>query len=194
MGRRPLDMDRLALDLALSDNADEKKKLAKKVVTLAYKKGIYPSSINGFYLARGRGEVPPNFTVPEINLRTLTYDLAKAILRVARKNNAGAFIFEIAKSEMGYTAQPAFEYTAVCLAAAIKEGWSGPVFIQGDHFQVNAKNYSQNPEKELEGIKALMVNSIESGFYNIDIDSSTLVDLSKNTVKEIGRASCRERV
>ena len=184
MGRRPLDMDRLSLALMLTDDTDEKKRLAKKILDLAYKNGVYLSSINGFYLARGKGEFEASFTVPAINLRTLTYDLAKAIFRVAKRNNAGAFIFEIAKSEIGYTAQPAYEYTAVCLAAAIKEGWSGPVFIQGDHFQVSAKNYNDNPEKELDGLKALIINAIEAGFYNIDIDSSTLVDLSKKTVKK----------
>ncbi len=184
MGRRPLDMDRLSLDLALTENTDEKKKLAKKIVTLAYKKGIYPSSINEFYLARGKNEFEPNFTVPAINLRTMTYDLAKAIFRVAKKNNTGAFIFEIAKSEMGYTNQPAFEYTATCLAAAIKEEWSGPIFVQGDHFQVSAKNYKENPEKEMDSIRAMIIQAMEAGFYNIDIDSSTLVDLSKGTVKK----------
>jgi len=117
-------------------------------------------------------------------LRTLTYDLAKAIFRCAKKNNAGPFIFEIAKSEMGYTNQPAVEYTAVCLAAAIKEGWQGPVFVQGDHFQVSAKNYKQDPDKEIDGIKALILQALDAHFYNIDIDSSTLVDLSKNTVKK----------
>ena len=39
---------------------------------------------------------------------------------------------------------------ATCLAAAVKEGWTGPVFIQGDHFQLNAKNYNADPEKELD--------------------------------------------
>ncbi len=184
MGRRPIDMDRMALDLGLNENTDAKKAIAKKIVDLAYKKGIYASSINDFYMARGRGEIPPTFTVPAINLRTLTYDLAKAIFRVAKRNNTGAFIFEIAKSEMAYTAQPAFEYTATCLAAAIKEGWSGPVFIQGDHFQINAKNYKADPEKELSGIKDLIVHAMEAGFYNIDIDSSTLVDLSKPSIKK----------
>ncbi len=184
MGRRPLDMDGLAHGLALTDNIEEKKKLAKKIVAMTYKNGIYLSSINEFYLARGRNEIPANFTVPAINLRTLTYDLAKAIFRVAKRNNAGAFIFEIAKSEMGYTNQPAFEYTAMCLAAAIKEGWSGPVFIQGDHFQINSKNYKENPKKEIDGTKALITNAIEAGFYNIDIDSSTLVDLSKKNIKK----------
>ena len=184
MGRRPLDMDRIVLDLVLTDNNEDKKNVAKKIINLAYKNGIYPSSINEFYMARGKGAFPANFTVPAINLRVLTYDLAKAIFRVAKKNNAGVFIFEIAKSEMGYTNQPPFEYMAVCLAAALKEGWSGPVFIQGDHFQVSAKKYKEDPEKELNGIRALIVNAIEAGFYNIDIDSSTLVDLSKSSVKK----------
>jgi fructose/tagatose bisphosphate aldolase len=184
MGRRPIDMDKLAPELILNDNLEEKKALAKKITDIAYKKGIYSSSINGLYMARGSGKFPPSFTVPAINLRVLTYDLAKAIFRVAKKNNAGAFIFEIAKSEMAYTSQPAVEYTAVILAAAVKEGWAGPVFIQGDHFQVNAKNYKEDPEKELGAMKDLIVHAIEAGFYNIDIDSSTVVDLSRPSVKK----------
>lgn len=184
MGRKATDMDNVVMDLVLSASMDEKNSIAKKIVDAAYKKGVYSSSINGLYMARGRNEFPGTFTVPAINLRTLTYDLARAIFRVAKRNNAGAFIFEIAKSEMGYTDQPPVEYVAVCLAAAVKEGWQGPVFIQGDHFQVSAKNYKDNPEKELDGLKALIAKAIEAGFYNIDIDSSTLVDLSKPSIKK----------
>lgn len=184
MGRRPIDMDQLVLDLVLTDNMEEKRKVAKKITDIAYKNGIYLASINEYYLARGKGEFPPISSVPAINLRVLTYDLAKAIFRVAKKNNAGAFIFEIAKSEMGYTNQPPVEYSSACLAAAVKEGWSGPVFIQGDHFQANEKKYKENPEKELDSIKALIVSAMEGGFYNIDIDSSTLVDLSKSSIKK----------
>jgi fructose/tagatose bisphosphate aldolase len=102
---------------------------------------------------------------------------------VAKKNSSGAFILEIAKSEIGYTNQPPIEYAGVVLAAAIKESYSGPVFIQGDHFQVNAAKFKENPEKEIEGLKALIADAISSGFYNIDIDSSTLVDLSKPDLK-----------
>lgn len=183
MGRKSIDIDKIALELILTDDAEAKKKLAKKIQNIAYKKGIYPSSIHEFYMARGRGEIS-GFTVPAINLRAMTYDLAKAIFRVAKKNNAGAFIFEIARSEMGYTAQPPLEYSSVILAAAVKEGYTGPVFIQGDHFQANLKKFQQDPEKELEGLRLLIAEAIEAGFYNIDIDSSTLVDLSKPTVKK----------
>ncbi|MBM3254837.1 MAG: class II fructose-bisphosphate aldolase [Candidatus Omnitrophica bacterium] len=183
MGRKPLDIEKLVLDLIISDDINLKKSLAKKIQDLAYKKGVYPSSIHSLYMARGKGEFS-GFTVPAINLRSMTYDLAKAIFRVAKRNNSGAFIFEIAKSEMGYTAQPPIEYAAVILAAAIKEGYIGPVFIQGDHFQANAKKFQENQDKEIEGIKALIQESIEAGFYNIDIDSSTLVDLSKTDINK----------
>ena len=153
MGRRPLDIEKIALELILSDDPQVKIKLAKKIRAIAYKKGIYPSSIQELYLARGRGEFT-GFTVPAINLRALTYDLSKAIFRVAKINNAGAFIFEIARSEMGYTKQPPVEYASAILAAAVKEGYSGPVFIQGDHFQANLKKFQQDAEKELEGLRA----------------------------------------
>ncbi len=183
MGRKPLDIDKILTDLVLTDDALAKKKLAKKIWDIAYKKGIYPSSIHDYYMARGRDEFKGS-TVPAINLRTLTYDLARAIFRVGKKNNAKAFIFEIAKSEMGYTAQTPTEYSAVILAAAIKEGFSGPVFIQGDHFQANLKKYQEDPVKEIDALQAVITEAIASGFYNIDIDSSTLVDLSKPKVKD----------
>ncbi|MCQ9207308.1 MAG: class II fructose-bisphosphate aldolase [Omnitrophica bacterium] len=173
----------IARELALATKKEEKKKLAETILNAAYEKGVYPWSINDLYIARGKKKFS-GFTVPAINLRTMTYELARAIFRVAKKINAGTFIFEIAKSEMGYTDQIPAEFTSMCLAAAVKEGFSGPVFIQGDHFQLKAKNYNENPKKEIEGMKHLIAEAVRSGFYNIDVDSSTLVDLSKPTTKE----------
>jgi fructose/tagatose bisphosphate aldolase len=181
--RRPLDIGKTVMELIMSDDLARKKQLAKKIFDIAYKEGIFPSSIHEFYVGRGRGEFG-GFTVPAINLRSMTYDLARKIFRVGKKNNSGAFIFEIAKSEVGYTNQRPIEYSSVVLAAAIKESYSGPVFIQGDHFQVDAAKFKEDPHKEIEGLQALIVDAISSGFYNIDIDSSTLVDLSKPDLKK----------
>jgi fructose/tagatose bisphosphate aldolase len=146
--------------------------------------GAIPSSIIGLYLSRGRGEIPLTFSVPAINLRMLAFDSACAVFRVAKEMNAGAFIFEIARSEMGYTDQRPAEYTSSILAAAIAEGYSGPVFIQGDHFQVSAKRYASSPETEVHAVKDLTKEAIAAGFYNIDIDTSTLVDITKPTIPE----------
>ena len=183
MERKTFDVEKTVTELILSDDSAEKRLLAKEIFDAAYNEGVYPSSIHEFYMARGRGEFS-GFTVPAINLRGMTYDLARAIFRVAKKNNSGAFVFEIARSEIGYTSQSPIEYSSAVLAAAIKENYSGPVFIQGDHFQVNAAKFKENPEKETEALQALITDAISSGFYNIDIDSSTLVDLSKPDLKK----------
>src|SRR6185503_16547560 len=64
-------------------------------------------------------------------------------------------------------------------------GFTGPLFIQGDHVQTNAKKYnSPDRDKELEGLRALIKEEIAAGFYNIDIDTSTLVDLEKPTLDQ----------
>jgi len=146
--------------------------------------GIRPASIHDFYLARGRGEAPLGFTVPAMNLRMLAYDSARAVFRAAKKIEAGAFIFEIARSEIGYTDQRPSEYVSSVLAAAIKEGFRGPVFIQGDHFQASAKKFKADPEGEIKAIKELIEEAVAAGFYNIDIDTSTLVDISRSNLDE----------
>jgi len=183
VGRESFDIDRTAIELVKTQNAEKKILLAKKIFEVAHEKGVYPSSIHEFYMARGREEFK-GFTVPAINLRSMTYDLSRAIFRVAQKNKSGAFVFEIARSEIGYTNQQPIEYASMVLAAAIRENYSGPVFIQGDHFQVKANKFKENPDKEIESLKTLIRNAVSSGFYNIDIDSSTLVDLSKPDLKE----------
>ncbi|MFC1703156.1 class II fructose-bisphosphate aldolase [Candidatus Omnitrophota bacterium] len=176
-------VDRMVMELIMTDDLKKKHEIGKKIIALGYKKGVYLSSIQELYDARGRGECS-GFTVPAINLRTMTYDLARAIFRVAKRNNAGAFIFEIAKSEIGYTDQPPIEYASVVVAAAIREEFAGPVFVQGDHFQAKAKSYKENPQKEIDVLKELIDEAVASGFYNIDIDSSTLVDLEKKKLLE----------
>ncbi|KKL51853.1 hypothetical protein LCGC14_2291350, partial [marine sediment metagenome] len=145
--------------------------------------GIIPASIQGLYERMGKGEYT-GFTVPAINIRGLTYDVARAIIKAAKKNDVGAFIFEIAKSEIGYTEQRPSEYAAVVHAAAIREWYKGPLFIQGDHFQVNAKKYAKDPDKEYNTVRDLIKEALEADFYNIDIDTSTLVDLSKPDIVE----------
>src|SRR5256886_7194402 len=143
--------------------------------------GVRPASIHELYMARGRGEVPA-FTTPAMNIRVLAYDSARAVFRAAKRLDVGALICEIARSEIGYTEQRPAEYVAVMTAAALREGFTGPLFIQGDHVQVNAKKYAVDPETELQAIRTLVEEELHAGFYNIDVDTSTLVDLSQATL------------
>jgi fructose/tagatose bisphosphate aldolase len=145
--------------------------------------GARPASINDLYLARGRAEVS-GFTVPAINVRMLTYDTARAIFRAARAGRAGAILLEIARSEIAYTDQRPAEYASVLIGAALREGYVLPLFIQGDHCQVNQKKYQADSGGEIGEVKKLIAEEIGAGFYNVDVDTSTLVDLSQSTLEE----------
>lgn len=177
-------IDKLIYTAVFGDE-EEKAYTRWLIRAIALEMDIVPSSIHDLYVqGMAREEIDQWFTVPAMNIRGMTYDVMRQIFKIAVEKEMGAFILEIAKSEIGYTDQRPAEYTACALAAAIKEGYKGPVFIQGDHFQFNAKKYAEDPEKELENIKALTKEAIEADFYNIDIDPSTLVDYSKPTLSE----------
>ena len=155
--------------------------------------GVQPASIHDLYMARGRGEVH-GFTVPAINARGMAYDTARAVFRTAVRQRAGAFILEIARSEIAYTDQRPREYVAVMLAAALREGFRGPLFIQGDHFQVNAKKFAVDARGEVAAVKQLAQEAIAAGFFNIDVDTSTLVDISLPTLDDQQRANYQTAV
>lgn len=177
-------IDTLIFTAVFSSHGETADAARRLIIQAAATLGIRSVSIQPLYEAMGRGEAS-GFTVPAINIRGLTYYVAQAILRSIMKDKVGAVLFEIARSEMGYTFQRPAEYAAAVRAAAIKTGYRGPLFIQGDNFQVNAKRFTAaDGYKELKAVKDLIWEAIEAGFYNIDIDTSTLVDLTKPTVKE----------
>lgn len=175
-------MDSLIHEAVFEPDEEKKRAYFLLIKEIAKAAGAIPSSIQGLYEEMGREY--PGFTVPAINIRGLTYDVARAVFRKAIEKNVGAFIFEIARSEIGYTKQRPIEYATTVLAAAFREGFAGPVFIQGDHFQLVRKNFLSDPDAETEYVKGLIKEAIEAEFYNIDIDSSTLVDIERSTVKE----------
>ena len=176
-------LDTLVKNSVLNSNGDIRGNCRHIIKSVARELGITPASIQDLYEARGRGK-NKGYTVPALNIRGLPYEMSRAIFRTAKATDCGAFIFEIAKSEIGYTFQRPHELMAVILGAAIKEQFRGPVFVQGDHFQVNAKKYHEDRDKEVNGLKTLISEAINAGFYNIDIDTSTLVSLDFEDVKE----------
>src|SRR5687768_408823 len=179
-------IDDLAYTAVFSSNAEAKAEARKLIHLRARQSGAVSSSIAPLYQAMGRNEIAQKFTVPAFNIRALTYDVARALFRAAMKHDVGPFIFEIARSEIGYTEQRPGEYAACVLAAAVAENYKGPVFIQGDHFQASAKKWAtpEGKASEVKALESLIDEAIAAEFYNIDIDTSTLVDLSFETRDE----------
>ena len=186
-------VDSLVYQSVFHPDADTRLFLRWLIRLIAQSAGVVPSSIWPFYKAKGLGKFQ-KMTVPAVNVRGMTYDTARALIRAARANNSKTFVFEIANSEMGYTDQRPSEYSSVILGAALREGYAGPIFIQGDHFQFSSKKFAADPEAETQRIKDLTKEAIEAGFYNIDIDASTLVDLSQPTLDEQQRVNYMKTV
>jgi hypothetical protein len=126
-----------------------------------------------------------------LNLRGWTYQTCRAAFRAARKLQADLLIFEQAPAEMIYADQRPAEYTASVLAAAIREGHRGPIFLQGDHVQVDARAYAKDPAAEIQRLTDLIREQIAASYYNIDVDASTLVSLSHPTLLEQQRLNAQ---
>ncbi len=175
-------VDSLVYEAVFEEDFSLKEEKLRRLLLALNQEGYRGASIYPLY--QRFSEKFLGFTVPAFNLRGMTYELARRIFRVANRLKVGAFIFEIAKSEMGYTRQKPLEYATVILASAFREGFEGPIFIQGDHFQLNRKAFLANPEKEKNSLRELIQEAISAQFYNLDIDASTLVELEKKTLEE----------
>lgn len=156
-------MDDLAKKAALASN-DQKTPLLTALREEVSRTGVYPAAIGPIYHALKRGECAP-MTIPAFNVRGMTYDIARVIWRTAIRLEAGPIIFELAPSEAEVGNQPYEEYAAVVMAAAAREGWQGPVFLQCDHIAVESL-------QALDSIKALCSHLVGAGYYQLDIDAS----------------------
>jgi len=186
----PEEIDSIVESAVFEADSQVREKHRQAIRELASVVGVFPASIQALYEAAGKG-LYSGKTVPAINIRGITYPVARAFFRAALKNKVGAFIFEIARSEIGYTEQRPGEYATCVLAAAVREGFRGPVFLQGDHFQINRGKFDSEPDKEINAAKDLIREAITAQFLNIDVDASTLVDLSKPTLDEQQQKNCQ---
>ena len=178
----------LAWTAAFTDDAPTAEVAQWLVWEAAQALGARSASIQELYLARARGEVS-GFTVPAINIRAQVFDMARVAFETAAASDVAAVILELARSEQTYTFQRPIDYATSVLAGAVAAGWQGPVFIQGDHYQFNAKKYETDPEAMTEEIRRACRLAIDAGYRNIDIDASTLVDLSLDGEDEQQRAN-----
>ena len=112
--------------------------------------GAHSASIQELYVARARGEVH-GFTVPAINLRAQTFDMARTVYEAAAAADVGAVILELARSEQTYTFQRPIDYATAVLAGAIAAGWRGPGLHPGRPLPVQREEVRSRPRGDDRG-------------------------------------------
>lgn len=160
------DLDQAARGVALA-SAAEKPALIRQLRAHVEALGVYPASLASCYRALAAGQTPWR-TTPALNLRGLTYDAARAAWRAAADGAASPIIFELAPVEAITGDQTLDEFAALVLAAAVREGYRGPVYLQGDHFQVPAAG-PDDPD-----LAAWLRAAIAAGFRQLDLDAAGL--------------------
>jgi len=183
-------IDRIVFEATFNPDKEVVDLCRQLIKNISAKKGISLNSVYAYYKKKAKDN--RKVTIPAINVRGMAYNTARAIFEAAKKDNVTSLILEIAKSEIDYTSQRPAEFTASILAAAIKEDYQHPIFLQGDHFQINANKYKENPEKEREKIKELIHEAIKAGLYQIDLDMSTLVDWTQKDYDNQQNTNYRE--
>src|SRR4030095_8086035 len=69
-----------------------------------------------------------------------------------------------------------------------------PVSRRGAPSHSNPRRWRDDPDAEMAGLKDLTREAVGAGFLNIDIDSSTLVDLSQPDVAAQQAVNCANTV
>jgi hypothetical protein len=107
--------------------------------------GVFPASIHDLYMAIGRGDVAPAFTVPAINIRA--YELRHGTSSLPRGEDDWTSALSSSKSRAPRLAtrnSGPHEYVAVGPGRRnLTKASCGPLFIQGDHFQTNGQEVCQ---------------------------------------------------
>lgn len=166
------DISTLAFDASVSDNPEVKEAAIRAINEIADRLKITCGSNVAFYDAKAAG-MHQFFTVPAVNSRMVTFHTIRAAVKAADALKLPHIVFELALSEVGYTAQQKDEYAALVKAAYISLGITNrEIYLQADHYQLDPKRYAEDPAKEVQRIKDAVVKALENGVYNIDIDAS----------------------
>ena len=153
--------------------------------------GIRFASIHDLYLAMGRGEAG-GFTVPAINVRAMAYDTGAR--HHARGEAAG-------RRRVHPRDRPLRDRLHRAAAARVRRGrwWRRRCArASAGRCSCRATTSRSTPRsttaptatRSSRRCATLIREEIAAGFYNIDIDTSTLVDLDKPTLAEQQAVNC----
>ncbi len=154
--------------------------------------GCGTASIAGLAHAVNRGELN-GFSFPVMNIRGLNYPIARTMFRAATAAECGAVLFELSLREISSHKQRPSEFTAILLAAAIKEQWNLPITIQGGYFQVDTSRGANNPDSEIDLVGEMTEQVIDAGMYNINMDMPPGSDSGQPPGQELKHA-CEKKI
>ena len=166
-------MDKLIFNAVFHSQTQIKATARWLIKAIAQNLNIFSSSTQSTqYCFHQQTAVKKN--IPVLQIPHLSYDIARAVFQAIQKHHIGAVIFELEESQMELDRQSPGEFSVTIFAAAIREKYQGPIFIQGHHIQSNTESFQIAPDKEIQKLKTLIVEAIDAGIYNLWINGLSL--------------------
>ena len=172
-------VERLARTSALAPGIKTRKTAAFYIRAAAEAKNIWFDSLSVFY-EHSCSRKFSGLVIPAFNIPGMTFSIARIIFRSYRKYNTGPFIFQLSPLEMADTAQTPWEYSACILAAAMRERYSGPIFIQCNAIKLSDHISPDSSPDRFEPLAILLKDCINAGFYHFVLDDSVIDSLEQS--------------
>lgn len=135
--------------------------------------GIFPTSLQALYEARRRTEYLGK-TVPRLAAHGLTYDMARAAFRTMKRSSTAICLFELPVETLPIAESHLQDFCSSVLAAAIKEGFYGPLFLQLGDIRYQADAFINNPQQYHQQLHQLLQLGMANGFLNFAVDTTAL--------------------
>lgn len=157
----------------------ERAKAFQELVIVGKREGIHFASTKKLLYEAREGK----FSIPALNVRTLSVDFSRLIHEMIISLGVRGVIFEISITEQKYTNQTPLFFAASILIGAILARYKGEIYLQADHTQFNRSKWILDSNEEMKKLQGILQEMVSVGFYNLDIDGSTLVDYVRPTIK-----------
>ncbi|MCX5677728.1 MAG: hypothetical protein NTY76_01285, partial [Candidatus Omnitrophica bacterium] len=173
-------VDYLALTAGLSGDSDTRAAAQTLLDELAASFNFKFGSSSDLNMFAGEGKEKNLYyatIIPVFNGTTAMYDKLRDSFKAVKESQKEAIMLELAMSKTRASREELSIFTASIIAAAIREGYEGLIFVQGDHYQVSGEGLV---ERELRGVAGPLRQAIlDAGGASIDIDTGIYPKLLK---------------
>lgn len=151
------------------------------MLSAAQKNEIFLSSLHNLYKGKGNGSIRQHFTIPVIDCTDDSLEQVQQILIAQKTIGFQLCCFGLKIDDPNNNP---YSFITKILGAALKENYSGSIFLHAGNIKFDNKRFNDNRDKLMDELKEKVKKVINLGFYNLTLDSSELIEENRVEILE----------
>jgi len=147
------------------------------VLSAAHQSGIYPSSPQKLYKAKGDGSIKHSFLNPVIDC---TQDSLEHIQQIFKAQNTLGFHLGCLGMKIDNGVIDHYSVITKIISAAILESYTSPIFLQAGNIKFDFKRFNEGRDHLMDEIREKVKSLINAGIYNLTLDASELIEENRS--------------